>query len=178
MTVPKTFVGGERLFAADLNDNFDYVEDSSNLLVPSTSQTNAPWGIPFIDGGEPGSLAAFTEDVATAVASGLDNAETTDASVLTTGTLSLDRLPFRYAFGRFTPSQFPGPSANDTAITFPAGRFSTTPRVIVGMESSGTIDLFGVALVTNSATSTGFSIRRANGRDSPQTIGAQWFAII
>jgi hypothetical protein len=101
-----------------------------------------------------------------------------DAAKITTGAISLDRLPFRYAFGRFTPSQFPGPGANDTAITFPSGRFTTTPRVIVGMESTGTIDLYGVALVTNSATSTGFSIRRANGRDSPQTIGAQWFAII
>jgi len=27
MSLPKNFVAGERLFASDLNDNFDYVED-------------------------------------------------------------------------------------------------------------------------------------------------------
>lgn len=28
MSLPKTFASGERLFAADLNDNFDYLEDA------------------------------------------------------------------------------------------------------------------------------------------------------
>lgn len=28
MAVPKTFTGGERLFASDLNDNFDFLEDA------------------------------------------------------------------------------------------------------------------------------------------------------
>ena len=28
MSLPKTFASGERLFASDLNDNFDYLEDA------------------------------------------------------------------------------------------------------------------------------------------------------
>lgn len=38
MAVPKTFSGGERLFAGDLNDNFDYTvgSDTVNEIVVLT----------------------------------------------------------------------------------------------------------------------------------------------
>jgi hypothetical protein len=32
MALPKTFTGGERLFAADLNDNFDYLDGRTTAL--------------------------------------------------------------------------------------------------------------------------------------------------
>jgi hypothetical protein len=42
-----------------------------SLVVPSTSDTGAPWNIPYIDGGAPGSLAAADEAQALAIAAGL-----------------------------------------------------------------------------------------------------------
>jgi len=70
----KTFTAGERLFAADLNDNFGHVEDATNILVPTTDDTGAPWNIPYIDGGAAGTLAAADEAQALAIAAGLDEA--------------------------------------------------------------------------------------------------------
>ena len=74
MSLPKIFASGERLFAADLNENFEHVEEAGNLLVPSTGDTGGPWNIPYIDGGVEGSLADFSEDLADAVADGLSAA--------------------------------------------------------------------------------------------------------
>ena len=34
MALPKTFTGGERLFAGDLNDNFDYLETAVDTAGP------------------------------------------------------------------------------------------------------------------------------------------------
>lgn len=77
MALPRNFTAGERLFASDLNDNFehleDFVEDAGTLLVPSTTDTGAPWSIPYISGGASGTLAALSEDVADAVAAGLSS---------------------------------------------------------------------------------------------------------
>jgi hypothetical protein len=76
MALPKNFTAGERLFASDLNDNFehleDFTEDAGTLLVPSTDDTGAPWSIPYIDGAAAGTLGALTEDMADAVADALD----------------------------------------------------------------------------------------------------------
>lgn len=72
--VMKEFTAGERLFAADLNDNFEHVEEAGNLLVPSTDDTGAPWNISYIDGGAAGTLGKLSEDVANAIAAGLSAA--------------------------------------------------------------------------------------------------------
>jgi hypothetical protein len=60
----KIYVGGELVSATDATD----------LLVSLTDDTGTPWEIPYIDGGGEGSLAAFSEDLADAVAAGLDAA--------------------------------------------------------------------------------------------------------
>jgi hypothetical protein len=60
----KIYVGGELVSATDATD----------LLVSSTDDTGTPWEIPYIDGGGEGSLAAFSEDLADAVAAGLSAA--------------------------------------------------------------------------------------------------------
>lgn len=39
MAIPKTFTAGERLFAADLNDNFDYLDGKGIAFRTSTSAT-------------------------------------------------------------------------------------------------------------------------------------------
>lgn len=43
MSLPKTFTSGERLFAADLNDNFDYLDDLTRVTenVQSSNYTLA-----------------------------------------------------------------------------------------------------------------------------------------
>lgn len=43
MAVPKTFTGGERLFAEDLNDNFNYLDSELAQVGPefSTAPSNA-----------------------------------------------------------------------------------------------------------------------------------------
>ncbi len=74
MSLPKTFTAGERLFAADLNSNFEHVEDAKNILVSSADDTGSPWNLPYPDGGSAGSLAKTIEDLAEATADGLDAA--------------------------------------------------------------------------------------------------------
>jgi hypothetical protein len=66
--------------------------DAGGLTVAFTDDTGVPWEIPFIDGGSEGSLATFTEDVAVAVAAGLDEASS-NASLLTSGTIDIARIP-------------------------------------------------------------------------------------
>lgn len=41
MAIPKTFTGGERLFADDLNDNFQYVEGLTVGLEPAITKNTA-----------------------------------------------------------------------------------------------------------------------------------------
>jgi hypothetical protein len=41
MAIPKVFVAGDRLFAADLNDNFQHVEGLASTKEPSFSKNTA-----------------------------------------------------------------------------------------------------------------------------------------
>lgn len=41
MSIPKVFVGGETLFAEDLNGNFQYVENLSSGVEPAFSKNTA-----------------------------------------------------------------------------------------------------------------------------------------
>ncbi len=41
MSLPKTFASGERLFASDLNDNFDYLETEIGNAGPAFSTANS-----------------------------------------------------------------------------------------------------------------------------------------
>jgi len=100
----KTFTAGERLFAADLNDNFEHVEDATNILVPSTDDTGAPWNIPYIDGGAAGTLAAADEAQALAIAAGLSAAGnagigTNVAQTIKTDTFSTSSTAFTTVTG-------------------------------------------------------------------------------
>jgi len=83
MSLPKTFAAGERLFAADLNSNFEHVEDAKNILVSSADDTGSPWNLPYPDGGSAGSLAKTIEDLAEATATALSNAVPSGAFVYT-----------------------------------------------------------------------------------------------
>jgi hypothetical protein len=72
--MPHVFVAGNKIKASEFNENFDYVEDATNLLVPATDDTGSPWNLPYPDGGSAGSLAKTIEDLAEATATGLSAA--------------------------------------------------------------------------------------------------------
>jgi hypothetical protein len=77
-------------------------------------------------------------------------------------------IPFRAAANRLSA----GTSA--TTVTFPAGRFNTTPRIVLGNGHITATGNFGndVRIVFNSQTSTGFSVIAAS---APTVV--DWLAI-
>jgi hypothetical protein len=142
MALPKTFTAGERLFAQDLNDNFNDVDTRVNTASEAA----------------------------------------TNASSLTTGTLSADRLgsvpadkltgngfPFKIAYGTGTGS--------DTAavtITFPVGLFSSAPNWVATSADSGAAR--GVTYSVLTASSVTFSTWRTDNSTRNLT-GIQWIAV-
>ncbi len=113
MAVPKTFVGGERLFAEDLNNNFNDLdsrasanaaaaENASNLTFGTVPAERLPT-IPVEK------LPAVPED----------------------------NLPYRIRFGISSGSN----SSSGVTITFPAGSFTSTPYIATVSQTGATFRL-------------------------------------
>lgn len=82
-------------------------------------------------------------------------------------------LPTATAAGAVTQSSVPDSSYVDTTVTFPSGRFSAAPTVVVGQWDSGGLNVFVSAY---GVTATGFTLRRRIVGAS-QNVGASWVAV-
>ena len=109
MALPKTFTGGERLFADDLNDNFEALD-----TAVATAASNATDASNLTSGTV---AAARLGDVPAANITG----EVAEANFV-----------LKFATGGSNGSN----SASGVTITFPAGRFSQRPRVATSSQSA------------------------------------------
>lgn len=82
-------------------------------------------------------------------------------------------IPFASAANQVTKRNVNAGAVNNTTVTFPAGRFTVSPRV--------TATLYGDARDTNvlvdSVTETGFTLRLASNSTVTRNIGAHWIAL-
>ena len=109
MALPKTFTGGERLFAGDLNDNFEALDTRIN-----TNASNLANASNLTSG--------------TVAAERLGNVPAANI----TGEVAQANLALKFATGGSSGST----SASGVTITFPAGRFSERPRVATSSQSA------------------------------------------
>lgn len=146
MAVPKTFVGGERLFATDLNDNFEALDTS----IATTA------------------------------------ADATNASNLTSGTVASARLgdvPASNITGEVAEANFAlkfatgSSSGSDTAagatVTFPSGRFSTTPTVATASRSAENLRINTIGGIS----STGFTVYTYTSNGAYNAHPVDWIAV-
>jgi hypothetical protein len=117
------------------------------------------------------------EDLADSVVLGLNEASS-NATLLTSGTVAAARLPFQFQTG-VVSGNVSLQSISNTTVTFASGRFSTAPEVIVGHgrsydDSSGGSPVYAAAV---SITSTGFTMFRSNDSGGTRNITGRWVAI-
>jgi hypothetical protein len=149
MALPKTFTGGERLFADDLNDNF---EDLDTRLVAAESDidTNAS------------DLANASNLTSGAVPSA--RLTSVPAGSLT-GDVAEARLP--YVRGTVSTSDDDG-----VTVTFPGGSFSTTPTILLGASALGPR-----LLSFRAATASSFILDSYQLDGNRNDIVANWLAV-
>ena len=108
MAVPKTFTGGERLFAEDLNDNF---QDLDGRVTAAQASANNASDLAF------GTLPA-------------ERLPTIPAEKLPT--IPADKLGFKIAYGSGSSS-----NTGFVDVVFPAGLFTAPPSFVVSASSAG-----------------------------------------
>lgn len=81
--------------------------------------------------------------------------------------------PYRMASGSATLT-FSGSSTASVAISFPAGRFSVTPRWMAWLRT----EALGIVIAATSETTSGATIRGATGGGAPYTgsVSVGWLA--
>ena len=114
MALPKTFTGGERLFADDLNDNFEAL-DTRLGTAESDIDTNAL-------------NLANASNLTSGVLSD-DRLGTVSASKLS-GKVPEANLP--YVRGTVSTS-----ASDGVTVTFPAGSFTAAPTIVLGSTAVG-----------------------------------------
>jgi hypothetical protein len=236
MALPKTFSAGERLFAADLNDNFEEIDGRSALVVYSGSTSSSvsansasetsvtfPSGLfasapnvivslseLSINSANCDNIRVFANSITssgfTLRAINTESASTTFGRTWVAIGVAGGSLPKTFvsgerlfasdlndnfehlddktsfdatlASGTFTLSVGTGGSV-DTSVTFPTGRFSSAPNVIVGWSRSSTTQNNArfVNAFANSITSTGFTFRMTNASQTATNISAFWLAV-
>jgi hypothetical protein len=157
MAVPKNFTGGERLFAEDLNDNFDNLDGRASTNAANIT-TNA-------------NLAANASNLTSGTVN-LDRLPTiTDAKIsgLAASKLTGNGFPFKVARGVAT-----GSDTGAVTITFPAGLFSSAPNWVATASDAGSSR--GVTYSVLTASSVTFSTWRTDNSTRNLT-GIQWIAI-
>jgi hypothetical protein len=109
MALPKTFTGGERLFAADLNDNFEALDTA--VAIAGSNATNAS------------NLTSGT----------LASARLGDVPAANiTGEVAEANFALKFARGTSNGSN----TSAGATVTFPSGRFSTAPIVTTASASA------------------------------------------
>lgn len=180
----KTFIPGERLFAADINGNFDETKKGENI----TSGTVAAARIANLDASKITSGAFNTARIpnldASKITSGTFNTARIPnlaASKITSGTFNEARLPagYRVRSGRLGVTSVTSGNVVTTTVTFPAGSFSSTPRVITVREFGTTLatEQRDVQFSFGSASSTGFTYFRGNAGPGTQGLAGPWLAV-
>ena len=149
MALPKTFTGGERLFADDLNDNFEAL-DTRLGTAESDIDTNA------LNLANASNLTSGT--VAAARLGDVPAANIT-------GDVAEARLP--YVRGTVTTSDSDG-----VTVTFPAGSFSTTPTILLGASALGPR-----LLSFRAATASSFILDSYQLDGNRNDIVANWMAV-
>ena len=149
MALPKTFTGGERLFADDLNDNFEAL-DTRLGTAESDIDTNA---------------------LNLAKASNLTSGVLSDDRL---GTVSASKLSGKvpeanlsYVRGEASTSDTDG-----ITVTFPAGSFSTTPTILLGAGALGPR-----LLSFRAATASSFILDSYQLDGNRNDIVANWMAV-
>ena len=107
---------------------------------------------------------------ATSAAAARKNLGTNNAANITTGTLDMDRLPFKIAHGQTTIT-----GAKWTTVTFESGLFTATPTVVVSYANNAATS--GIApLKTQNESATGFEVcMAASSGSGDRTVN--WIAI-
>jgi len=142
--------------------------------------TGSPWNLPYPlptdlvrDGAD--AIKDLAEGTASALTSSANNL---NASNLVSGTVPLARLPYQAAGGQVT-GNVPSNTISSTTVTFPSGRFTAAPDVVATKHGSSDMARnFELAVGVNTATTTSFTITRANNnQSSSRIITANWVAI-
>ena len=134
MALPKTFTGGERLFADDLNDNFEAL-DTRLGTAESDIDTNA------LNLANASNLTSGT--VAAARLGDVPAANIT-------GEVAEANFALKFARGTSSGSN----SASGATVTFPSERFSTTPIVTTASASAENLRTNTIGGIS----STGFTV--------------------
>jgi len=87
-------------------------------------------------------------------------------------------MPVAIAMGTVASTLITNGQFASTTVTFPAGRFSTAPYVVVGMyEGSTNQNIGGCSVRADGETSSQFTLRRANDSGYDMAFGASWVAV-
>jgi len=99
------------------------------------------------------------------------------ASKITSGTFALDRIPYRMDSGVVT-GNIPAGTVELTTVTFTSGRFTVAPVVVAQKHGdSNLVRSFNRMVSVSTATTTSFTLYRANDDNSSRSIPASWIAI-
>lgn len=197
----KNFSPGERLFAADLNDNFNETQKGENItsgVVAANRVANLPASkinsgtfnadrIPNLDASKVTSGSFNAARIPNLDAGKITSGTFADARIpnlnaskITAGTFNEARIPYRIRTGRLPGAAVAANTVLITTVTFPANSFTSTPRVIVGREygSPESGPQTKVTFACSDVTSTGFTYYRGNDNPVSQTFPGLWAAIL
>ena len=153
MALPKTFTGGERLFAADLNDNFENLDTrvSANDADIATTAANA----------------ANASNLTSGTVASARLGDVPAANI--TGEVAEDNFALKFATGTSPGSDF----SSGATVTFPSGRFSAAPKVATASKN-GTNLRFNT---TGGVSSTGFTVYTFHPNGSFNDHNVDWIAV-
>jgi hypothetical protein len=141
--------------------------------------TGSPWNLPYPiptdlvrDGAD--AIKDLAEDTAAALTTAANNL---NASNLNSGTVPLARLPYQLDSGVVT-GNVPAGTVSQTTVTFTSGRFAVAPVVVAQKHGeSALVRSFNRMVSVSTATTTSFTLTRANSDDSSRSIPASWIAV-
>jgi hypothetical protein len=141
--------------------------------------TGSPWNLPYPlptdlvrDGAD--AIKDLAEDTAAALTTAGNNL---NASNLNSGTVPLARLPYQLDSGVVT-GNVPAGTVSQTTVTFTSGRFSVAPVVVAQKHGESALARsFNRMVSVSTATTTSFTLTRANSDDSSRSIPASWIAV-
>jgi len=150
MAVPKNFIGGERLFAEDLNDHFSNLD--GRVTTAADAATNAS-NLTF------GTLPAER----------LPTIPLEKVQPIPAANIINDGFPIRIATG----SSAGASTSAGATVTFPEGRFTSAPTVVTASNSGANFR----HNTTGGITASGFTVYtyQQNGSFNAHTV--QWLAV-
>lgn len=138
-----------------------------NIYYPTSSNQIAPLETVF------STLAASVQTALNAKQSAI-NALDNRLDAIEADAGKLDKLPRAVATGTVGNTTVPAGGNVTTNISFPAGRFSSTPVVTVTPVNSAR----DITAYASSVTATGFTLNRGSMSIVNRSAGAHWHAIL